>query len=100
MDAVDLNVHERAAGRGEIRRLAKEGYVPGILYSHGDSTPIALELDPLRKILDRRGNEGLVLDTYYNGAHLRAMVKEVQRDPVTQEILHVDLMPADSGVLH
>lgn len=100
MDAVDVNVHERAAGRVEIKRLAREGFVPGILYSHGDSTPIALELDTLRRILDKKGDTGLVLDTYFNGEHLKAMVKEVQRDPVTQEIKHVDLMPVDGGVLH
>ena len=100
MDTVDVNVHERAAGRGEIRRLEREGFIPGVLYSHGDSTPIALERDPLRRILDKKGDVGLVLDTYFNGEHLKAMVKEVQRDHVTQEIKHVDLMPADAGVLH
>lgn len=100
MDAMDLNIHERSAGRGEIRRLAREGFVPGILYRDGYSTPIALERDPLRRILDRPGKEELLLDTHFHGERMRALVKEVQRDPVTQEIKHIDLMPVDGGVLH
>ncbi len=100
MNSVNVNVHERAAGRGEIRRLAREGFIPGVLYSHGGSTSIALELDPLRRLLDRKHDAGLVLDTYFNGVPLKARIKEVQRDPVTQEIKHIDLMPADTGVLH
>ena len=100
MDAADVKVHERSVGRSEIRRLAKEGFVPGVLYSQGDSTPIALEYDPLKRILDIKGEAGLVLDTYYNGEPFKVVVKEVQRDPVSREIKHVDLMPADGRVLH
>lgn len=100
MDALDVNVHERAAGKGEVKRLNREGFIPGVLYSHGESVPVAMERDPVRKILDKKGDVGTELDTYYRGTQIKVRVMEVQRDPVSQEIKHIDLMPADGGVLH
>lgn len=100
MESFELNVQKRnISGKGEIKKLKNEGFIPGILYNQGEGIPVSLELDAVQKLLDKE-EEDIVLDINYNGVHMKALVKEVQRDPITQEIKHVDLMPVGGDVLH
>lgn len=100
MESYEVNVHERmVSGKGEIKKLINEGFIPGILYNQGEGIPVSLELDTIRRLLNRE-RELVTLDIHYNGVHMKALIKEVQRDPLTQEIKHIDLMPVDEKGLH
>jgi large subunit ribosomal protein L25 len=70
-----------------------EGLVPGVIYG-GSEGAFPLSIDP-RKLLKVLEKENALIDvTIKNGdkpVRKIAIVKEVQKDPVTQLILHVDL---------
>lgn len=90
---LDVNAREAAHSR-EIRRLRREGQVPGVLYGGGDEpVPFAVAERALRHAL---AAEGAVLELSVDGgAGTPAVVKETQRHPVRGELTHVDFLRVD-----
>lgn len=97
MAVVEIKAEQRTPDRkGAARRLRREGRIPAILYGPGED-PQALSLD--RKEMDilfrRYGGASIILELDVAGAgdgKDKALVKEVQRDVVTGEVLHLDLL--------
>ena len=85
----DLEAQPRAAdGTSAARRLRAAGRVPAIIYGHGQAAvPIQVERAPLDRIL--AAGEHLVA-LRLDGGERQAIFKEVQVDPLSQQILHVD----------
>lgn len=84
---------KRTAGsKGSIKKLKSQGFIPGVLYSGNGSIPISVEEDTIRHIMDKSSGE-VLLNVQIDGNAVTAKVQEVQRDPVTLDIKHIDLMP-------
>jgi large subunit ribosomal protein L25 len=87
-----LEVKRRVpAGSRDVRRLRREGFVPGVLYG-GSDEPVSFAVDArvLRHALHARG---AVLDVAVDGSPpTPAVLKDQQRDPVRGNTVHVDLM--------
>ncbi len=83
-------------GRGN-RQLRRTGFVPGIVY--GPSTkPISVQF-PYREIevtLMNAGGTNLI-DITINGDTFPSLAREVQRDVVRGNILHVDFLAVDQS---
>jgi large subunit ribosomal protein L25 len=76
-------------GSGPAGRLRKTGYVPAVLYSHGKvGEKLSVERRILDHILDAGSHVVNLLDA--DGNVRRAVIREVQVQPVTQEVLHID----------
>jgi len=90
---LEVNAREAAHSR-EIRRLRREGQVPGVLYGGGDEpVPFAVAERALRHAL---AAEGAVLELSVDGgAGTPAVVKETQRHPVRGDLTHVDFLRVD-----
>ena len=94
-DRVTLEVSERGAdqlGSRRVRRLRKEGLVPGVLYGKGSTRPIVVKERELRNALT--GSSGLhaIVDVVVEGqatAH-HAVLKDYQRHPIRGTLTHVD----------
>ena len=100
METFEVHVEKRFAGtKSYIRQLKREGFVPGIIYSAAESMPISLKEDEIRSFLQHQG-ESQLLTIAFDGKPISTKIKEVQRNPVTQDIQHIDLMPVEPGVLH
>jgi large subunit ribosomal protein L25 len=96
MQTVEINGSTRITdGKGGARRVRAEGLVPGVIYGAGEeSISISLDNKDLEQILRKHGGETIVLDLKLKGresGELTAIIKELQRDPVSSRILHVDL---------
>jgi len=80
----------------KVKALRKAGILPAHLYGH-DVEPRALEIpaSALRELLDSAGHNEVVTLDVEDGKRAakpaNVMVREVQRHPITGEILHVDL---------
>jgi large subunit ribosomal protein L25 len=87
-----LEVKRRVpAGSRDVRRLRREGFVPGVLYG-GSDEPVSFAVDArvLRHALHARG---AVLDVAVDGSPpTPAVLKDQQRDPVRGNTVHVDLV--------
>jgi large subunit ribosomal protein L25 len=95
MDAVTLAAASRTkAGKGVARSLRRDGQVPAIIYGHGrDPLPLAVEAPAVARLLEVIGGETVLIDVAIDGgAPVKAIVREVQRNPVRrQDVIHLDL---------
>lgn len=87
-----LSVEERPEiGSRSSRRLRRAGYVPGVVYGAGDD-PVAFKVGE-RDLRIALANPSAVLDLKVgDGKELPVIVKDQQRHPVRDEVLHVDLL--------
>lgn len=94
MKRFDLSVAERTdTGKGANRRLRSAGQIPAVVYGTGNETKkVALEYRDFERLMASPGGETGLLDLKSNGGPGQvAVIREIQRDPVTRRFLHVDL---------
>ncbi len=87
-----LNVQGRDPGGSRaVRRLRREGNVPGVVYGGGED-PVSFQLDA-RELRVALARAGAVLDLSIDGASSSpVVVKEHTRHPVTGATVHIDLL--------
>lgn len=83
-------------GKGAARRLRREEKLPGVLYGH-EEEPMHLELDYHTTFLAVRGNANALLSIEVEGEKHLAIVKDVQRNPLSRLIEHIDLLRVKKG---
>lgn len=96
MGAVQISAEMRVAGnKGHARRLRMEKKIPAILYGAGEeSVPVALHGHTFEQMLRHISSGSQILELTIAGrpgAPVPVLIKEVQRNPIDQKILHVDL---------
>ena len=74
-------------GKGAARRARRAGLVPGVLYGHGGE-PVHVDLPAHELFLAVRGQKNALLELVIEGKKQLALVKEVQRHPVSRDLLH------------
>jgi large subunit ribosomal protein L25 len=80
-------------GKNASRRIRIEGRVPAILYGADiPSIPLIVSKNEIIKILKSESGENTIFKISFNSENRDAMIKELQTDPTTDEILHVDLI--------
>jgi large subunit ribosomal protein L25 len=94
---MQLNARIRTdTGKGPARRLRGVGRLPAVFYGPGIN-PIMLSIDyiHLRKIIEGGSAENIIFDLMIDSDEesqsKKVMIKEIQRDPVTRDYLHIDL---------
>jgi len=87
-----LKVKERKEiGTRKVNNLRKEGWIPGIIYGHGEkSMPIMIQEEELTNIIHKLHSEATLLTLNYKGKDLQVLMREVSRNPLTEKPLHVD----------
>ena len=79
-------------GKGASRRLRRSGKVPAILYGgHNEPRQIILDHQNLLTLLVNERFFSTILSVKINGELQPAIVKDVQRHPAKNQILHMDL---------
>src|SRR5688572_27482943 len=97
-----LNVAERAqTGRSASRRLRKANRVPAILYGkHTKPESLSIEGPEFTRLLKSVGDRAVLIELERGGkggaAKALSFLQEVQRDPITDKYLHVDLQEVKS----
>lgn len=101
MGLVNLTIHPRSTtGKNANRRTRAAGRVPAVLYGHGRSTVnVELEKHAFGVALGHLAGRSVIFALEQEGVSEPpiALLREVQRNPVTDEILHVDLMEIPRG---
>lgn len=78
-------------GKGEARKLRSNGQVPAVVYGP-ETRPIAIAVDPagITEIFKQTQNRNTIVELNVDGETVPVLVREVQRHPVSRELLHVD----------
>jgi large subunit ribosomal protein L25 len=85
-------------GKGAAFRARQKGFIPGVVYG-GGSNPESVAVD--KRTLERHVDTGHFLTTLFEldvaGAKTRVIPRQIQLDPVTDRVVHVDFMRLPKG---
>ena len=83
----------RTTGSGSSGRLRTTGRIPAVVYGHG-ITPLSVSIDrkDLRAVLHTEAGHNAVIDLHVGSDVHLAIVKDLQRHPVRNEVVHVDFI--------
>jgi large subunit ribosomal protein L25 len=82
-------------GKGAARRVRRDNRIPAVMYGHG-TDPVHITLPGHATMLALKTQNAL-LSILVDGNEQLALVKDVQRDVVRNDIEHVDLVVVRSG---
>jgi len=95
MATVKLKLRRRTdVGKQGSKRIRANGDVPGVLYGEKlESIPISLNANELRAALSTPSGRNVIIQVGLEGEEAggRAVIRDMERNAVTREILHVDL---------
>jgi large subunit ribosomal protein L25 len=95
METVNLTVAVREkTGKQKTKDVRRRGCVPAVLYGHG-MTPVSLEVGSreLTRALHTKAGSNVLISLNVTGVKLKestCVIKDIQHDPVTDKIAHVD----------
>jgi large subunit ribosomal protein L25 len=82
-----------AFGKNANRRLRNEGFIPAILYGENTAcVPLALNKKDIILIMKSDTRENTIFKVGFEGDVRDAMIKDLQIDPSTDELIHADLI--------
>lgn len=89
LEEIILNAFERTAG---TKRFRENGFIPGVIYGDTvkNSEPVKFEEVPLKRVLEKHGSNAKMWIQYGKDKKY-GFIKEIQRHPVSDKIIHVDV---------
>ena len=96
-EQVNLNAENREVeGKSSSRQLRRAGSVPAVIYG-GKEEPLRISIleKDIAKASEIPGFATQILNISISGKDQNVIVKEIQRHPATQRVLHADLMRVD-----
>ncbi|MBU1131416.1 50S ribosomal protein L25 [Patescibacteria group bacterium] len=96
MATISLKVQKRGVPTKEINQQRKAGKVPAVLYGKNQaSQPLFVDEVVFGKVYQTAGESSLVDLIIDDGQPIKALIYDVQKDPVTDKITHVDFYQID-----
>jgi large subunit ribosomal protein L25 len=92
MERIELEASKREVNGKKVRFLRREGNTPANMYGHGlDSVSLQVDTRKLKQTLARAGKTDLIsLKVAGSAAPVMVLVREVQKDYLNKDMLHVD----------
>lgn len=77
--------------KGDVKRMRKEGRIPGVLYGHKDK-PRRLYINEkeFKKVIDVMKNEAVTINLLLEDKPYICLIKAIQHNPITSKLLHID----------
>lgn len=94
MSEMTIEVQKRErTGKGGSRESRRNGMIPGVVYGGGkDSVPIQLDRKTFVELMKKSGSENpiFLLKLTGSGQERHAILRDLQRDPVSRMVIHLD----------
>lgn len=96
MATINMQINKRdVIGSNKVNKMRANDMIPGVLYSVGAETQeISVDTAEFLRVYRTAGTTSL-LTLDLDGEKIPAIIKEVQRHPVKNEVLHLDLQKLD-----
>ncbi|OGO50765.1 MAG: hypothetical protein A2148_03465 [Chloroflexi bacterium RBG_16_68_14] len=92
MADIQLSVDQRTVTGKKVKALRRQGIIPAHLYGHGtESLALQTEKQTITTLLRKAGRNAIIdLQINGEGEPRPVVLRGVQRDPVTDELMHID----------
>jgi large subunit ribosomal protein L25 len=99
MATASLNAKLRTdRGKGVARKLRAAGEVPGVIYGHGrEPQSLTVNAREFKKLSDRIRITSTVIELALDGKVAKTLIRELQRNPLTRDALHIDFQELVAG---
>jgi large subunit ribosomal protein L25 len=89
---------EARAGVGTTasQGVRREGKIPGVVYGHGQSTPISVDAKQLADLI-HSGAKSKIVEATIDGVKDSVLLRRVEADPISRKPLSVDFQRVKSG---
>jgi len=78
-------------GKGGARKARAAGQIPAVLYGHGQTpVPVAIRMRDFEVALHHHKGANPIVNLALDGVEHTALIRDVQYDPITHYILHLD----------
>ncbi len=92
MEKVILNAEKRKLTGKQVNVLRREGKLPAVIYGKGvESTPIVLDRKNTTNTL-AKVSSSTILTISLEGSEQPTLVREIQKDYIKNEIIHIDFL--------
>lgn len=95
-----LSVQKRAVFGKKIKSLRREALIPGIVYGKHVSTPLPLVFDKVQLVKTvQKAGKNIPVELQGEGVDELVLFHDIQLDPVTDQIIHVDCLAVNKNEL-
>jgi large subunit ribosomal protein L25 len=86
-------------GKGKVGRLRRDGTLPAVMYGHGEpSLMLAMSAHEFGRLLDLIRGHSPIVEVEVDGQQAqKCVIKTLQRNPITGNLLHVDFQKVHPG---
>ncbi|MFW5770578.1 MAG: 50S ribosomal protein L25 [Spirochaetota bacterium] len=87
-------------GKNASHRLRKAGFIPSVVYSHGEAESIKIPIRDFNNLFKGYITESVLIDLVFPDdpdKKVKAFVKDYHKNPVNEEVLHVDFFKITAG---
>lgn len=96
MEKTILEAEKRELVGKKVKQLRKEGKIPAVIYGREyEATPITLDLRNTTNTL-AKVSSSTILTLVLDGKEQSTLVREIQKDFIRNEILHIDFLAVSS----
>ncbi|MDO8592486.1 MAG: 50S ribosomal protein L25 [bacterium] len=96
MTQVKLEVQPRTETSGKAKRILRDGFIPAVVYGSGaDNKSIKVKKHDFAKTFAIAGEFNLIDLSIGGDKAAKVIIKDVQRDGLTNNIIHVDFYQVD-----
>ncbi len=79
-------------GKGVARKLRMKGFIPGVLYGPDtDPARLSVKTVSVAAFIRKFGHSNRLIDLDLEGDNRKVIIRELQRDPVSGALEHIDL---------
>ncbi len=99
MEIIAIQGHRKeASGKEATRKIRTQGHVPAVIYKSGggDATSFSVEASALRHLVYTPKFK--LAEIEMDGKTTKAIVKDIQCHPVSDEVVHIDFLELVAGV--
>ncbi len=89
----------KLSSNGYLNQMKRDGWVPGVIYGkEAENQTILLKSTELKKTFTHTGTRGVfMLQIEGEKNPVMALIRELQKDPVSNEYIHIDFLPLKSN---
>ena len=93
MEKIELQGNLRTkTGKGTARQLRRDGLIPGIVYGQNENLMVSVGRKDINRLLQKAKANSILYLKVDKEKEKMVMIKELQKDVVTMDFLHVDLL--------
>ena len=99
MNAETISAETRSSfGKGAARKIRAAGSIPALVYRGGaEAAHITIQPAEIERVFRKSMNRNTLISIEAGGSKRICLVKDVQRHPLSQKIMHIDFYEVDPG---